>query len=268
MSFKNQPRKRKLTTTYHNYSTNNNKTKISIISLNTHGLNKNVPYLNETINKNQITFVQETMTNKINKLKSIIKNNHLYNFHFKEATKQQTNSRGRYSGGLAFIVDKNIESSCYFPTKRIGVLKTKNLAIIGVYMIYDNGENTAEFASDLAKIEQIYSTLIADKFETIITGDFNVDNYNQTPKVSNFLPIFKSFLGRNNLVTKDTEISPAVNYTFKGNNTQKWLDHVILNKNIIKNVDITILNDSNNRSDHLAINIILDYNGRTNYLGD
>lgn len=91
-----------------------------------------------------------------------------------------------------------------------------------------------------------------------------MDNYNQTPKVSNFLPIFESFLGRNNLVTKDTEISQAVNYTFKGNNTQKWLDHVILNKNIIKNVDITILNDSNNRSDHLAINIKLDYNERTN----
>ena len=105
------------------------------------------------------------MTNKIKKLKAIIRNNHLFNFRFREATKLDMKSRGRYSGGITFIVNKNTESTCYFPTKRIGVLKSKNLAIIGVYMTFDNGENSAEYASDLAKIEQIYLNLINEKYE-------------------------------------------------------------------------------------------------------
>ena len=100
-------------------------------------MNQNIPYINELVNNHQIIFLQETMTNKINKLKAIIRNNHLFNFHFREATKLDMKSRGRYSGGITFIANKNTESTCYFPTKRIGVLKSKNLAIIGVYMTFD-----------------------------------------------------------------------------------------------------------------------------------
>ena len=55
-----------------------------------------------------------------------------------------------------------------------------------------------------------------------------------------------------------------MNFTYKGTNTQKWLDHVIINDNNIKNIDIKIMNDHNNRSDHLAINILTEHNQRIN----
>lgn len=58
---------------------------------------------------------------------------------------------GRPSGGIAFIVNSQLNTSCTFISDRIGILKINKLAIINLYLTYDNGslENKLSYFSEL-----------------------------------------------------------------------------------------------------------------------
>lgn len=109
-------------------------------------------------------------------------------FLHKPATKAY--SKGRFSGGLAFIVDENLKCNSEFLNNRIGILKINKLAIINVYLIHFNGSksSTLEYEADISLINNAINNLKSNGYETILMGDFNTDfskNNSHTNKTIN-----------------------------------------------------------------------------------
>ncbi len=58
-----------------------------------------------------------------------------------EKYKNSSNQIGRPKGGIAWIVNNNIECKCNHFSSKISILKLKDMALIGVYMVYNDNTN-------------------------------------------------------------------------------------------------------------------------------
>lgn len=183
------------------------------------------------------------------------------NYHTRNATKNA--SRGRPSGGIAFIVDDDLEVEANMRrSDRIGTLQINKLIIIGVYLTYsDNTDaNLDDFIAEVSILQNIVDECTSKKLDFIIIGDFNID----LARFDKHYEIFDDFLYDNKLITVDTQSIQPVKYTYRGHNGYSWIDHVVVsinNRNIEKCV--IELNDGN-MSDHLPIltnyNLTIDHN--------
>jgi hypothetical protein len=221
---------------------------INIISLNTNGISSNTKFLNKVALKYDVIVLQETMSLNTKKIKDIFKNNGSLSFYNKKATRTHKNGRG--SGGLSFITRKSFKSNAYFPSDRIGVLTIENLAIISVYLPYYKPNDPIQFElyrNEISKLNKCTSDLNKNGYKIIITGDFNVDNYNEA-NANEYINMFNNFVTTNKLNNVDTEMAQSINYTFKTHKT--WLDHVLIFDNLLDNINVVISEDYTSRSDH------------------
>ena len=124
---------------------------LNIISHNVHGMESNHPYVNHLALESNILAVQETkMTSQL----ALENNIHVPNK--KIFCKPAKKTRGAPSGGLAFIVDKELKCSVKFHLNRIGVLKLNKLTVINVYLMYHTGSKVdqAKFEEQIALVER------------------------------------------------------------------------------------------------------------------
>ncbi len=227
-----------------------------IISYNSHGLTFSVPKINE-YSSDSILFVQEHMCTNETLFKGSLINKNL-KVYFNPAKKSR--GRGRPSMGIAYILSRDIKCKCIFENNRIGTLVTGNLAIIGVYMIYEDAskpQNEEDFVNSLEITKRLYTNYYEDEYEIIIMGDFNTDLTNAK---SLFTQHLKNFMFELNLTSLSYLKEQIVNYTFIPE--QKHIDHVLANINLTKNIETTIVYDEDNQSDHYALQTDLLINER------
>ena len=116
--------------------------RIRIATINCHGLRNNIMYIKLLQSNNSIVFLQETwcsskaeVTNLLgtdteNKIHSII-----------DAKNENLTRRGRYVGGLTWIIRKEIgKYTVNFINERISVVIIGRITIIGVYLISNNNK--------------------------------------------------------------------------------------------------------------------------------
>ncbi|CAF0815493.1 unnamed protein product, partial [Brachionus calyciflorus] len=225
---------------------------LKISTLNTGGLNNNSEYLNKLIINNNIVCIQETWTDNIFKIDETVYtlNNKIY----LEPAKRNSNF-GRMSVGLAFIIDDDLNVKFEPLNERISVLYINRLAIVNIYLIYENNtQNRFEYTSSIAILNELINELEFKKMDVIIIGDFNTDIKRDTEHTW----ILKQFPIENQLTLKDTDMPQDVDFTYRRSIFQKnivtsWIDHIAVKKNDdqIKNVKIDLSNE--NFGNHLAI---------------
>jgi exonuclease III len=200
---------------------------LKIISHNVHGLESNHPYANQLALESNILVVQETkMTSQL-----ALENN-IHVPYKKIFCKPAKKTRGAPSGGMAFIVDKDLKCSVKFHSNRIGVLKLNKLTIINVYLMYHTGSKVdqAKFEEQIALIEEIIAQNENKGAEVIVVGDFNTDINKETMNSSR---LFEA-LAKLNHSLKDVEMytkQPQA-FTFESKCTKRkrsWIDHVMYN---------------------------------------
>ncbi|CAF1025656.1 unnamed protein product [Brachionus calyciflorus] len=182
-----------------------NENQLNIATINANGMENNQAYINKLIMFNSIVCVQETWALNKDKIEDCIYTLNKKTF-CSEAKKNA--SEGRPSGGLAFIVDKNIKCEFYDLDDRINVLVMDGLAIFNVYLTYYDGKliNKFEFSSQIAQLEELVNEYRKKEQEILIVGDFNTDPIKNTHNSSELI----KFLQKNNLRMADIEISQLV----------------------------------------------------------
>lgn len=202
---------------------------VEIVSINTHGINKNFTYLNKAAEKYDVMFLMEHWQTKQEKLEEIFEKPFLFDFHFWPATKKHKIGRG--SKGIAFITKSELEAKHRFVNNRIAILYVKNLAIIGVYMIYEkrNNETLNEFVLDIQRIIREYRRLYNENYQVLLTGDWNTDFRRDTEFTHNLNDMMKAL----NLTSIDTTQPQQLNYSFIRDKT--WIDHSMIDTRITKN---------------------------------
>ena len=95
-----------------------------------------------------IVCIQETWHKSLKEINNTIIIPEKIIFH---STATKTAKKGRCSGGLIFIVENNIISSCYFPNERIGVLNVEVNSIFQVYLPFNDGkiDTITEYSNQL-----------------------------------------------------------------------------------------------------------------------
>jgi len=243
---------------FYNFSDSDNH--ISILSLNTNGINTNYGYINKVVKEYDVIALQETMAIKTQKIKESIKNNSNYKFFNKKAVK--TKIRGRGSGGLSFIVNNKHAAKVDYPSDRIGILRMENLAIINVYMpCYKSGDHdqTELYEKEMDCLIKWFLELKKDGFKIIITGDFNIDNFNLENENELLIP-FNRMMNQLKVSCVDVEMDQSIQYTFK--TAETWLDHVLTDERLFENIDVRIKEDYRSKSDHFPLVIRTSYEKR------
>jgi len=162
------------------------------------------------------------------------------------------------------IVKKTLTVEIYSPSHRIMITLIDNLAIITIYLPYEDGtKNIDELIETLVITKNNVLELRKEQYQICIIGDLNIDNVNPG-KHLHHNPILKNFMQEINMQTIDTKTQQEINFTYKNTN-RSWIDHIIANSNEIKISNIQIMN-VNNRSDHLPIKFEIKITRRRNTL--
>lgn len=208
------------------------KIKLKIGSINLNGLVNNQIYLNKLILDHDILCMQETWCTDNAQIDNVINIQGKKIYH-KEAKKMSRN--GRPSGGLGFIVNKNLRVYIKHISDRISLLKINNLLIININMIYDDGskENNYTYENDLMLTQEIYDSNIINQMEIILIGDMNVDFIRPSHNMRSLV----NFVNYNNLKCIDIVGGSDVDYTY----------HKIINNREIKSIieHIIVTNEKN-----------------------
>ena len=200
-----------------------------------------------------IVCIQETWHKSLKEINNTILLPDKKIFH---STATKTAKKGRYSGGLIFIVENNLKSSGYFPSDRIGVLSVGKNSIIQVYLpFYDGKDNTVtEYSKQLDIISKTIRFIENNNKKVIIVGDFNCDFSN------NAYNLIKT-MNRHKLVPLDIIFKQNYDFTYWKILSTKvvvsWPDHVFGNSNNQCIKTVKLLSNDNNFGDHRAIAVEL-----------
>lgn len=162
---------------------------------------------------------------------------------------------GRPFGGLAVLWKKSLGSSCcveLLDDTRLMLCKISNgphsIALLNVYLPYDNGSNLGEYSFYLSKIDSLLSGY---PYASAI-GDFNANIAN---KHHRFGAELKSFCEEENWMLSDYSISPIDTFTFysDAHHTVAWLDHIMSTTNFHSIVNNIWVEHEYVTSDHFPI---------------
>lgn len=229
--------------------------KLRLATLNTNGINDNYAFINKLRMYSDILFLCETWHKSHNELEEAL---YLLNKTISSKTGLKLASRGRTPGGIAFIVNSELNSTCTFISRNIGILKINKLAIIGVYLAYKDSTDTKssemQFELECNLLRESINDLENNGYEVIIMGDFNVD----FAKPHKHNKILIQMMNMYNLAPVDIYKPQEVSCTYLkkcGDGWNKsWIDHVLIKKQLFNAIDnCAIAEDPTNRSDHHAI---------------
>lgn len=235
---------------------------IKICSINISGAKNNRTLLNEKIESNDIVVVQESWHKNYSTLKKCV---HSKSKQILHKTAYKTSSKGRYKGGLIFIVDEKLNCEHSFVGDNIGILILNKLVVINVYMPYYDGNQTpnySKYVETLSSLNDLINKYKNQNKEIIICGDFNTDfarNYS-------YGEMLKNFCKQHELVPVDIIHNQVAQYTyfkkFRNLTIKTWIDHILVNKSNAANVKyIKILNQSDiNVGDHNPLDMIYELN--------
>jgi hypothetical protein len=239
-------------------------------SLNVRGIKNNKIYVNQLKDESDILILQELLHGQPKVMHKCVD---LENKQIFQRCGTKTSTRGRYSGGIAFIVNANINvSKSEFHNNNIGIIYINKLAIINVYLPFYNGintENMEKYIADLNWLNDKVTKLKSEGKEIMIYGDFNTD----FAKEYKYSKLLFSFMSNTNITPVDiNHEKQVIQYTyekkFKRSIVRTWIDHcLVLNSMAKKIIFIKIQRGLNNTSDHCLIrskyNLILDSSNKT-----
>jgi hypothetical protein len=223
-----------------------------ICSLNLAGAKNNTPLLNEQIDLCDVVAYQEGWNKNLSIIKSCFGKKNVQIFQ-RPATR--ISDKGRYSGGIGFIVNQEIKCEHEFINDNIAILLINKLMILNVYLPYYDGKNTLNYANYEISIKIISSLLEKyDKlgFEIILVGDFNTDFSKNIEYSKLLLQMCKS----QNMRSADIDNEQTVQYTyykkFKNVIIKTWIDHMFVMTKHSQNIKyMKILDRSEiNNGDH------------------
>jgi len=233
----------------------NDKIDLDIISLNVCGIKNNKIYVNQLCGESDVLCLQELLHGQA---KVLHKHINLADKQIFQRIGTKTSTRGRYSGGMAFVVNKHINvNKSEFRNNNIGILHINNLIIINVYLPYYKGTNdgnTEKFESDLNWLMEKVIKFKQERKEVLIYGDFNTD-FSKEYIYSKLLFDFMRIL---NMSPSDILNEFGLEYTyekkFKKMVIRTWIDHVLTLDEHKHNLKyINIMRGINNTSDHCVI---------------
>jgi len=233
----------------------NNTILLDIYSLNVCGIKNNKIFVNQLCNESDVLCLQELLHGQA---KVLHKHINLENKQIFQRIGTKTSTRGRYSGGMAFIVNKYINvSKCEFRNNNIGIIYINNLAIINVYLPYYKGTNdgnTVKFEQDLNWLTEKVVKLKLEGKEVSIYGDLNTD----LSKEYRYSELLFNFMSMLNMTPADIINDCGLEYTyekkFKRLIIRTWIDHIIVLENMLPNLKyINIMRGCNNTSDHCVL---------------
>ncbi|CAF0830680.1 unnamed protein product [Brachionus calyciflorus] len=123
---------------------------------------------------NSIVCLQETWALNQTKIDNCI---YTLNKKIFSRSAKKDSDQGRPSGGIAFIVDKELKCTFIDLDERVNVLIVGNLAIINVYLTYFDASdrNKFEYTSQIELLSQTVQSQFNKGNEIVILGDFNTD---------------------------------------------------------------------------------------------
>ena len=235
---------------YSHHHTSTKTIVLKIASINTSGINNNIEYLNSLALTHDIVCIQETWSTKQHEIETII---YQLNKKIYINPAKRTEKKGRPSGGLAFIVDKNMDCKFKIHSNRIASIKVMDTLIVNVYLPHFTGEldQNQEFDLETSILSEIIST--NKNLNVLIIGDFNTDiiKYNHnTNSIMNLLQEHEPTIS-------DIVQYQEVDFTYRKIRENKcitsWIDHVICKKDFINKIKTRIMCSDYNLSEHNAI---------------
>ncbi len=238
-----------------------------ITHCNLRGLNSNLEFANVASMTSNICFFTECMCET-----QLDFENAIYAPNKKTFSKNSIKykKKGRPTGGLLFVVDRNLNVNCRFISRRTGIITLNQLAIIGSYMPSYDGRPSTEIAykKELFQIEQERNKLLARNYEVIIIGDLNVD-INRQVKNYKRKTSFTDFINQNDLVIQENIFEQNLDHSYHNEHKDKNNKDVIIETR--STIDYTLSNSKNknflkvqryahklNNSDHHPT--IIEYN--------
>ena len=235
---------------------------INILTMNVHGFGNNKICINERSYISDVVVIQETMCPNQKAVLKHIENKKLQVFH---VPGRRLGSKGRYSGGLAFLVNPKINCEFESITSNIAILNINKVAILNIYMPYYKSElsdNSNEYELTIKIIEGLIIKLKHKQKEIILCGDFNTDFI----KHSSYSKSLIEMANRTDICPIDVMQPQTTDYTYmkkyRSEIITSWIDHVFILKSCTHRMKyIKILaNLNNNVSDHLPITMIYQLN--------
>jgi hypothetical protein len=153
---------------------------LKVCTINSHGLKGNILYINYLVNSYDVIFINEHWLTFKDKfiIENLCKEKQLF---FQEASSSRGN-RGRPSGGLAWITNKNINviSQEFFSNNLSQITLEHNslkFMFFGVYAFFNKTDNFVEQANLFGQCKQAVEEGRGLNYNIFILGDFNSDPY-------------------------------------------------------------------------------------------
>lgn len=228
------------------------------------GITKNSHYLNYEVLNSDICFACELHHESKQQL-----DDYMYISHKKVSSKlsERSEKYGRGKNGMGFFYNSDIvlTSPIQYYGNRIGLMELDSVAIIGVYMVYNDNkaESYEELLSDLQLIEELQLSLVKSK-EVIMVGDFNID----LSRRNRFSMALVNLLQTLDYIIADIEYGrQKVDYTWHSIRYDEdeipyiissWVDHVLVPRksNLIEYIEI--IASGSNEGDHNSIRLIIN----------
>lgn len=229
---------------------------LKIGSINTNGYLNNIDYINTLSMYTDILFLCETWHSKQSDLDNSLS---LLNKKIFAKTGLKTSTKGRFPGGIAFIVNSELNTSCRFVTRRIVTLKINKLLLIGVYLTYCDGSesNELDFQNEVDLLKDLTLNHVRQGYDIVVLGDFNTDFTRSDKHREALLRYMHEF----KLAPADIYKAQTSDFTFYKKCGDKlntsWIDHILVNSSMTGVNDCKISTSLLNMSDHNAL--LMDY---------
>ncbi len=235
--------------------TNNGEMHLKIATFNCNGARGGKTSIKNIARVTNVLALQKTMHSTKEKLMDAIRMEDKLVF---QIPAKRCKNSGRFSGGMAFIIDKCINALPFFPHENISYLLVNQYAIINIYMPYYkniNSENYTRYVEDIAKLENVIAKVQQQNKQVILLGDMNADFISMNQHAKELSELFLKF----SMFPQDIKEKQIVNYSYnkkyRNNVTKSWPDHICISRysKLIKVIECKIKNTLSIDSDHLPI---------------